>query len=347
MSTDQQNSGQSSLSFLDVIACAFGAIVLLVLIIPIGERATEAPESVDLSVTGRLYFLIDTVTEEIASLNSQLSTNQKLLSEIESESVSIEQATQQVTAAVQETQSQLESVQGQQQTLESTVAILQEPAPQTPEPLEVESELSGIPVDSEYVVFVIDTSGSMQGIWPHVLEEVKRFWNLYPNVKGFQFMNDNGHYLSKIGAGRWIPDNFVARQAALRKLDGWMSFSNSSPVEGILQAIKDLYSDDRKMAIVVVGDEYSGSGFQRFFDDVEKRIQSRSVKEANLRIHALGFYNMVGGSGNNFAILMRALTRRYQGAFVAIEESRGFFGTGSPTRIVPTTLPIPLPNIGL
>lgn len=346
MSTDNRTSSQYSLSFLDVIACAFGAIVLLVLILPIGEDATEKPESVDLSATGRLYFLIDTVTEEVETLTSQLSTNQKLLSDIESETVSIEQATEEVTEAVQSTQSQLESLRGQQQTLETTVAILQEPVPQTPEPLEVESELSGIPVDSEYVVFVVDTSGSMQSIWGHVIEEVKRFWNLYPNVKGFQFMNDNGHYLSRIGAGRWIPDNFVARQAALKKLDGWMSFSNSSPVEGILQAVKDLYSDDRKMAIVVVGDEYQGGSFQYFFDDLEKSINSRSVKEENLRIHALGFYNMVGGSGNNFAILARELTHRYHGAFVGIEEA-GFFGSNTSPSILPSVpLPVPLPNLG-
>lgn len=347
MSVDNRTSSQYSLSFLDVIACAFGAIVLLVLILPIGENATEEPDNVDLSTTGRLYFLIDTVTEEIGILSSQLGTNKKLLSDIESETVSIAQAIEQVTEAVQSTQSQLDSLRGQQQTLESTVAILQEPVPQTSEPLEVDSELSGIPVDSEYVVFVVDTSGSMQSIWRHVVKEVKRFWNLYPNVKGFQFMNDNGHYLSRIRAGRWIPDNFDARQAALKKLDGWMSFSNSSPVEGILQAVKDLYSDDRKMAIIVVGDEYQGGSFQYFFDDLENSIKSRSVKEENLRIHTLGFNNIVGDSGNKFAILARELTHRYQGAFVGIEEADFLSRFVNPSMVPSTPPPIPIPNLGL
>ncbi|MXZ43413.1 MAG: hypothetical protein F4Z01_00285 [Gammaproteobacteria bacterium] len=338
MSTSR--AGPTSLSFLDVIACAFGAIVLLVLILPVGERAKEEPESVDFGATGRLFVAIDAVDEEIQALAQELQTNQKLLTSIESESVSIEDATEQATQAVQHTITQLNSVQAQQSALATAAAILSQPAPQTPETQEVESELSGIPVDSEYLVFVVDTSGSMQSIWSHVIKEMERFWLLYPDIKGFQIMNDNGHYLSRIGKGRWIPDNKLARKTALQKMQSWLSFSNSSPAEGIVQAIDDLYRDDIKMAIVVVGDEYSSGSFTPLLEQIDRKVRSRSVKADSLRIHALGFWNMVGGSGNRFAMLMRALTARYDGAFVAIEANSSSVFT-MPSPIPPIKIPLP------
>ncbi|MYD44822.1 MAG: hypothetical protein F4W92_00495 [Gammaproteobacteria bacterium] len=337
MSTSR--AGPTSLSFLDVIACAFGAIVLLILILPIGEEAKEEPESVDFGATGRLYVAIDIVDEEIKALAQELQTNEDLLTSIESEAISIEDTTKQATQAVQQTITQLDTVHAQQSALAATAAILSEPAPQTPESQEVESELSGIPVDSEYLVFVVDTSGSMQGIWDHVIKEMERFWLLYPDIKGFQIMNDNGHYLSRIGSGRWIPDNKLARKAALHKMKSWYSFSNSSPAEGIVEAIGDLYRDDIKMAIVVVGDEYSGGSFTTLLDEIDRKVRSRSVKAESLRIHALGFWNMVGGSGNRFGMLMRALTARYDGAFVAIESN--------PMFSVPSPLPSIIPSINI
>lgn len=335
------HAGSTSLSFLDIIACAFGAIVLLVLILPVGEPAQEEPESVDFGATGRLFVAIDVVSAEIQALATEVQTNEELLWSVESESVSIEDATKQASQAVQQTLAQLNSVRAQQTALASTAAILSQPAPQTPEVQEVASELSGIPVDSEYLVFVVDTSGSMQAIWDRVIQEVERFWLLYPDIKGFQIMNDNGHYLSRIGKGRWIPDNKRARSIALQKMKSWFSFSNSSPAEGIVQAIEDLYRDDIKMAIVVVGDEYSGNNFQPLLDKIDRSARAQSVQTDSLRIHALGFWNTVGYSGNNFGMLMRALTGQYEGAFVAIEANSDF------TISIPSTFPtikIPWPS---
>ena len=338
------NAGPTSLSFLDVIACAFGAIVLLVLILPVGEQAKEEPESVDFGASGRLYVAIDVVSEEIKALAEELRSNEELLTSVESDSVSIEDATTQASQAVQHTITQLNAVQAQQSALATTAAILDQPAPQTPELQEVESELSGIPVDSEYLVFVVDTSGSMQAIWDHVIREMERFWLLYPDIKGFQIMNDNGHYLSRIGQGRWIPDNKIARKTALHKMKSWFSFSNSSPAEGIIEAIGDLYRDDIKMAIVVVGDEYSGSSFTPLLDKIDKKVRSRSVKADSLRIHALGFWNMVGSTGNKFGMLMRALTARYDGAFVAIEANSSLsFSVPSPIPSIFPPINIPWP----
>ena len=56
--------------------------------------------------------------------------------------------------------------------------------------------IGGIPVDSEYIVFVIDTSGSMfEYAWPKVLDQIMQTLQVYPHVKGIQVMSDQGTYL--------------------------------------------------------------------------------------------------------------------------------------------------------
>ena len=67
--------------------------------------------------------------------------------------------------------------------------------------------VAGIPADSEYVVFVIDTSGSMQRFaWSALLRKMGQTLDAYPRVKGLQVMNDEGVYMFPTYAGKWIPD---------------------------------------------------------------------------------------------------------------------------------------------
>ena len=52
-------------------------------------------------------------------------------------------------------------------------------------PPENDTTVGGIPVDSEYIIFVIDTSGSMfQGPWKLVLQMVSETLRVYPKIKG-------------------------------------------------------------------------------------------------------------------------------------------------------------------
>ena len=56
--------------------------------------------------------------------------------------------------------------------------------------------VGGIPVDSEYIIFVIDTSGSMQQYnWQRVQEKITETLDVYPAVKGIQIMNDQGSFM--------------------------------------------------------------------------------------------------------------------------------------------------------
>ena len=58
-----------------------------------------------------------------------------------------------------------------------------------------DSTVGGIPVDSEYIICVIDTSGSMyQGPWNLVIQKITETLSVYPRVKGIQVLNGEGEY---------------------------------------------------------------------------------------------------------------------------------------------------------
>src|SRR3546814_19764344 len=74
-------------------------------------------------------------------------------------------------------------------------------------PSATDSPIGGIPVDSEYIIFVIDTPGSMkQGAWSLVVRKMEEILSSYPKVLGDQIMNDQGYYMFQAYAGPWIPD---------------------------------------------------------------------------------------------------------------------------------------------
>ena len=83
-------------------------------------------------------------------------------------------------------------------------------------------KIGGIPVDSEYVIFIIDTSGSMYNYaWPLVLQKVAETLAVYPRLKGIQVMNDMGNYMFTQYAGAWIPDTNARRRAIIDRLRSW------------------------------------------------------------------------------------------------------------------------------
>ena len=87
--------------------------------------------------------------------------------------------------------------------------------------------VGGIAVDSEYIIFVIDTSGSMfNAAWSQVLRKVEETLSIYPRVKGIQVMNDMGDYMFSQYGARWIPDTPARRRAIIERLASWSPFSN-------------------------------------------------------------------------------------------------------------------------
>ena len=181
-------------------------------------------------------------------------------------------------------------------------------------------EAAGIPVDSDHVAIVLDTSGSMMPLWQNVMSEMSNVLSQYPQLKGFQVLSDQGEYLHPKTRGNWIPDTPANRRTALRKMITWRAYSASNPAPGILQAVRDLYAPGRRMAVFVFGDDYQGLEFDALIDRVDRGVRRQGAAD-ELRIHAVGFSNLNSAShGANFAMLMRALTERHGGAFLALPE---------------------------
>jgi len=189
--------------------------------------------------------------------------------------------------------------------------------------------VGGIPVDSEYIVFIIDTSSSMQlNAWGLVQKKMRETLEIYPKVKGIQVMNDMGNFLFSQYDGKWIPDTPARRRAIISGLRFWHAVSNSSPVEGITAAIKMFYSQDKKISLYVFGDEFSGSAIQPVIDRVDRINKAGKDGSRLVRIHAVGFPVVMektdqrGNTGERFAVLMRALCQRNGGTFVGLNSTR-------------------------
>ena len=319
MKRNDDRTDGASVSFLDVIACAFGAIVLLVLILPIGESgvlADSEPVNIDY---GQLVLKRQTLDSEIEAITQEIEENQKLLKQLSNQTNDKDARTSQVRNAIASTSAELKSLQSRTTATESAIQQIRTAAAQaisaTP------SEYAGIPVDSEYVVFVIDTSQSMRSIWRQVTSEVAGVLSLYPEMKGFQILSDEGGYLYKSFRKRWLDDSPQIRQRALDRLRTWRAFSTSSPAKGIQVALRDLYDPQKKMALFIFGDDFSGSeDLDDYIQSVDQIVASSNVTEGTMRIHAFGFENdqNLTWSPLRFSVLMRELTQRYGGAFLAL-----------------------------
>ena len=128
--------------------------------------------------------------------------------------------------------------------------------------------------------------------------------------------------------GEWIPDTPARRSLILQNLRNWNVFSNSSPVEGITNAVRTFYDPGKKISIYVFGDEFTGASIQSVVQTVDKLNAEEAGGERRVRIHAVGFPVQfirppeLQATGVRFATLMRELTLRNGGSFVGLNNFR-------------------------
>jgi hypothetical protein len=187
--------------------------------------------------------------------------------------------------------------------------------------------VAGIPADSDYIIFVIDTSGSMQtAAWARVQREMLNILDVYPEVTGIQVLNDMGQYMFNNYQEQWIPDSPAMRKSIIDRLAGWAPFSNSSPVEGINTAIQSFYKPGRKISIYTLGDDFQGRSIRQVVKTVDQLNKANASDERLVRIHALGFpvHLREGASPSasaiRFAALMRELSYNNGGTFIGLNE---------------------------
>jgi hypothetical protein len=321
-----------SLSFLDVICCGFGAIILLFVLSKFAEPIIIEEVREDLQAEiARLEQELHEIRGETAVLNRELKGQKVQLSEEKKNLARLQGDLSDIRGqfAASDQHAEVQNIieeklaRAMQELTEEVQRLLKQ------QPKKSDSSVGGIPVDSEYIIFIIDTSGSMQrNAWGLVQKKLAETLRVYPKVKGIQIMNDMGVYMFSQYAGKWIPDTPGRRRAIISNLTTWRSFSNSSPVEGIRAAIKTFYAGDKKISLYVFGDEFSGNAIQPVIEEVDRINQAFGKDQRRVRIHAVGFPVLLkdkvgrGNTGERFATLMRILCYKNGGTFVGLNSIR-------------------------
>jgi len=324
----RRNVEAFSLSFLDCICCGFGAIILLLVLSKIYEPVVveEAEQN--------LEKLIALLQEELFNLRGESTILDRQLKEVSEDAAS-------TRLELSEAQGDLNRIRGQyeasQQEEEATIdeGELRASRQRLTEemkrllPFYRRSDVdavAGIPVDSEYIIFVIDTSNSMINYnWGLVQRKLQEALQAYPTVKGIQVMNDDGQYMFPEYAGRWIPDSTGRRQAIVSRMRNWFAQSDSNPVDGIQAAIETFWDKDKKISVYVFGDDFAGNmNIDAVVGTIDRRNRVGADGKRRVRIHAVGFPRGFRGGGqiprtaSRFATLMRILCDRNGGTFVAL-----------------------------
>ena len=321
-----------TVSFLDVASCGFGAmIILLMLAKPSQPSPLEVAEASPAAIISELQEQLFEIRGETRVVNRDLNAKQEQLSSIKERVARLRRDLSDVQGEFQsskqlsdETTDEIGKLSLAQQSL---TAEMQRLAANSSAP--ENNAIGGIPVDSEYIIFVIDTSGSMfnNPSWGKMLGVIEDTLNVYPEVKGIQIMNDMGDYMFDSFRGQWIPDTPARRTQILSTLRNWNPFSNSSPVEGVTRAINTFYAPDKKISIYVLGDDFQPGGSIR---DVLRTIDRINVEDADgnrlVRIHGIGFPTIFAGPARfqqsvyRYSTLMREMTQRNGGTFVGLND---------------------------
>ena len=316
-----------SLSFLDAVTCAFGAVILLLVLTKIYEPQTIERSKEELAgLIAALQAELFELRGDTAVLNREMLTVDEQLSESNQAVARLRGDVSDVRGKFAASQDNAEIDSELRGNLVAARQSLTEEMRRLLinfDPDENDTTVGGIPVDSEYIIFVIDTSGSMfQGPWRLVLRKINETLSVYPSIKGIQVLNDEGRYMFSSYAGKWIPDSPAARKNIISRLASWNPYSDSSPVEGIAEAINTFYEPGKPISIFVFGDDFPRGqveGVARFVDSVNK-----TDAEGNrlVRIHGVGFPTQLAGgrtrNAQQFANLMRTLCERNGGSFVAL-----------------------------
>ena len=303
-----------NLSFLDVISCGFGAVVLLVLL----SKSTIGGGTIDID---RISELIKTFTQTQAQSAELESQSQQLSSTIDAQ---IDKETQ-LQDAIEKASKTLATLQSENSILQAEIAILQQKTNSPSATISVDKDnadeiyAGGIPVDANYIIFIVDTSGSMLEIWAKVMKEMENILNIHPEVEGFQILNDNGIHLISSYKRKWIDDTPSLRRRVLQLLRTWQAFSNSSPVEGLQEALKLYVKPNMKVSIYILGDDYTGASYDPVLKTISRLNTNRKTGKPIARIHGIGFYNQQGGDILRLSTLLREVARQSRGTFIALD----------------------------
>jgi hypothetical protein len=318
-----------SLSFMDCICCGFGAIILLLVLTNVShpiviERSRDAMEGQLLRLQQELFEIrgeTDQLNRELKGRVDDLRRERMRMAKVQGDLTDVrgEFAASSSDAAVSNIV-ESELVSAYQELTAEMERLLKQPRPRPSA-----ASVGGIPVDSEYIVFVIDTSNSMVSMhWESTLQLMREILDIYPEVKGLQVMNDQGRYMFGGAPGKWLTDSQDTRNRIRDTLGNWRPYSQSNPVPGIEQALRAHRIPGARVSIYVIGDEFTGESIQVAIDSIG-RLNARSTERPRARIHAIGFPEGAGMppfTNIRFSALMREVAARNDGTFVGLTNEK-------------------------
>jgi hypothetical protein len=316
-----------TLSFLDCICCGFGAIILLLVLTDVGRPIVIERSEKDLkgqidALQRQLFELrgeTEILNREMQGRIKEKDAEQRKASVLAGDLSRIRgefRASEGDAAVANKVEQELVAV---YQTLTAEQARLLKNAPKR---IDTVAAVGGIPVDSEWIIFVIDTSGSMQADnWDNAQNVMKEILDIYPKVKGLQILDDEGKPLFASTKGQWLQDTPAQRAKIISAMVNWKAYSNSSPVEGIGAAVQGWWASDKKISVYVIGDDFTGGSIEAALSAVRKYNPLDARGRRRIRIHAIGMPdgpNSPPFINSRFAALMRAMCDDNEGTFVGL-----------------------------
>lgn len=335
MARRKREADPFTMSFLDIMCCGFGAIILLMMISKFAPEEGD-PGSLEVSEAETTGTVLDrqkqlfAIRGETNVYNRDLNARHEQLSQYNERIARLRRELSQLQGRYNATTSRSTEDETEEGKLEIAKQALTDEMKRLQASLGeqvVTESVGGVPVDSEYIIFIIDTSGSMFNYsWDRMMEAMQETLRIYPEVKGIQVMSDEGDYMFSSFRNQWIPDSPARRAAIMQRLRTWNPFSDSSPVEGIIAAIRTFYDPDKKISLYVLGDDFTGDSISEVVDTVD-RINSKGADGQRLvRIHGIGFPTIFSQPRRyqtgafRFSALMRELARKNGGTFVGLDD---------------------------
>jgi len=300
-----------NIAFLDIISCAFGAVVMLVLLAKNGTEDTERGPS-------NVSVLIDQVLQaqaDVETLKGALSDKLQELEAAQSKTASVTEQKDNLDSSIPRAQQTINQLKDKASSLRNEIrqatAMLNTPNPtDTPD-----DDVGGIPTDAEYVIFAIDNSGSMSSGsgWNRVITIVNDILKNHPKMKGFQIMSADGSFMFASKAGQWLDDRKTMRDTAMSQMKSFKGGA-SQPEAGILKAIKLYKNTKGRVSLYVFGDDYQRSNLDQIVGQITQANQGANGQPV-IRIHGVGF-SRSNGNAQRFSAFMQAVAKRNRGAFI-------------------------------
>ena len=317
-----------SVSFLDVICCGFGAVILLLMITKTAESqildSLVANLRNELTELKQIFLKLETKNERTQLKIDSLSEVRLELTQTKNVLLKKLKRINRQAPKVSDSQA-LENHKKLRQRLEE-LSVLEEDLLKNVADNKNELVI-GIHADRPYIVFVVDLSGSMNprkedGSLSRVITSIL---DAHPQTKGMQVFDSDGNQVifEKVG---WIKDTQMNRSKIKQRLESFPSDA-SNPTKGLIRAVDLIDKTDFPGSIFLIGDDFrAGISKCQNPTSLVRGITKRNRKRVDglkiTKINAIGMRTYGGPEGRLmsecFARLARPLTGLNDGAFVGL-----------------------------